>query len=580
MKLSVIVPCYKFKNYITQSIDSILSQNINFEMEVLVRDDGSNDGTIELIQEKYKNIIILNSEQNLGVVDNLLSLLSNCNGEYIAYLDGDDFLSDNNYYQRAVNFLDQNKEFSMYSSGYRYIENEIIHPTTGWLVSNKKITEQKDLLIENYISFARVFRKFKIYKTTFENIVYPDWVFNFECLRYGKSYNDTENCVGLYRLHDGGMFSKTQNIEKIYNKEKMKIELTNRFNSKEKVITILDCFVHNQFIKEKLFNFVNWLSEDNHDIALISNTIVEEKILKSVKYYIYDKRNQLFKEEYTNLPCLDIYRFLGENLELHDISFSLQKHGLSVLINLFNILKFAKEQGYTHFQRFEVDSIFGKKSRDFIKSIPDECKSKNKKGMFYFNHRNAPPDISFHYFYCEIDYFLNKVKNIKCEQDYVEYLNDFYKNKDFKIVETFIYDHLMKNNDNLILEKPGFTMNLDFPDVIWNTESSVGNYETKYNGCTTKLYKNKFYDLQKKEFNFNGEFTLLSYSHVDKIIERKIVVEYENGDIINFDHKTFCNGFWQFHNLPSNIKLISVYENDKLLYTEQSKNCISYIIYR
>jgi glycosyltransferase involved in cell wall biosynthesis len=44
-KLSVIVMCYKHKEYITQCVDSILSQKINYDMEVIIRDDGTNDGT-------------------------------------------------------------------------------------------------------------------------------------------------------------------------------------------------------------------------------------------------------------------------------------------------------------------------------------------------------------------------------------------------------------------------------------------------------------------------------------------------------------------------------------------------------
>lgn len=588
MKLSVIIPCYKFEKYIEECINSILKQIVNFDYEILIRDDGSLDDTVKIINSKYshiKNLRVLDSNDNVGVSLNPVLLYKETVGSYVFYLDGDDYLTDENYLQRAVDFLDSNKEYSVYSSGYRYCENDYIFPQNVWMRGVKKIVNLKDLLDQNYISFARVFRKINF--SNYENFLqspYPDWNFNFQFLKHGLGYCDENFCVGIYRLKQDSVFSKKTDEEKSKTNEmiksRLKIEYDSFIKSQVKTITILDSYVHNQSIKNKLSNFVNWLIEDDHEICLISNTIIEKEILGRVKFYIYDSRNQLFDKKYTNLPYLDVYKTLNQNLEVHDISFSLQRHGLSVLINLFNVLKFAKEQGYTHFQRFEVDSFFGKKSREFVKEIPLMCKLNNKKGLFYYNHNNNPPDISFHYFYCEIDYFLRKIKNIKCEQDYIDYLKEFYGSIDFKIVETFIYDHLVKNKDNEIFEKNGTQMFIDFEDVIWNTESSISNFEKKYDGCVTRLYKNKIYNDETKEFVFDGNYTLLSYSYVNRVTERKIIVILENNDILEFTQKTICDGNWHFHNLSSNIKEIKVFENEKLLYSENKNECVSYIVYK
>ena len=53
MKLSVLLLSYNYKHYIQQCIDSILSQRTDFDFEILVRDDGSNDGTESFVKEKY-----------------------------------------------------------------------------------------------------------------------------------------------------------------------------------------------------------------------------------------------------------------------------------------------------------------------------------------------------------------------------------------------------------------------------------------------------------------------------------------------------------------------------------------------
>jgi len=589
MKLSVIIPCYKFEKYIEECINSILIQKVNFEYEILVRDDGSNDKTVEIIQSKFqnvKNLRVLDSSTNIGVCINPVLLYKESIGEYIFYIDGDDYLTDENHIQRAVDFLEKNKEYVVYSSGYRYKDNDYIHPQNKWMCGTKKVVELKDLLEQNYISFARVFRKINFSNfDNFENSPYPDWNFNFQLLKHGLGYCDDSFCVGIYRLNENSVFSKKSDQEKnltnniIKNRLKLEYELLIK-KSKMKVISIVDCFIHNQSIKNKLIQTLNWLNEDKHNILLISNIIIDKEILEKVDFYIFDKRNQLFEEKYTNIPYLDTFKTLDSNLEIHDISFNLQRHGLSVLINLFSALTFAKHQGYTHFQRFEVDDLYGLKSRNFIKDIPNLCDSNDRKGLFYYNYNNCPPDLSFHFFYCEIDYFLEKIKNIKCEKDYINYLNEIYGNKDFKIVEVFLYDYFKKNGDVEIFKKPGFTMKTDFSDTIWNTESSVSSIENKFKKCVTKLYKNKIYNKSNDEFIFNGEYTLLTFSYTPKNVERKIVVLFENDDKMEIYHKTVCEGFWQFHNLPSNIKSIYVYENDILLCIESKDDCHSYVVYR
>lgn len=231
MELSVIVSSYKFKDYIVQCIDSILSQQTKFDFEVIIRDDASNDGTVELIKQKYGSIPkvkILDSSKNVGAVENLIILMDAANGKYIAHLDGDDYLIDNDYYQRAVDFLNKNKNYAMYSSGCKYLKEEI-YPKDHWIVSAKPDFELKDLLVENYASFGRVFKKALMTPDIFKKILYPDWAFNFEILKLGRGFCDVSKCVGIYRIHSEGMFSMTSEQEKLSNKKLMQKELSTRY---------------------------------------------------------------------------------------------------------------------------------------------------------------------------------------------------------------------------------------------------------------------------------------------------------------------------------------------------------------
>ena len=70
MKLNVIVTAYNVGEYITQCVESVLSQITKFEFNVLVRDDGSTDNTREkllLLSKKYQNILLVLDDNNLGV---------------------------------------------------------------------------------------------------------------------------------------------------------------------------------------------------------------------------------------------------------------------------------------------------------------------------------------------------------------------------------------------------------------------------------------------------------------------------------------------------------------------------------
>jgi glycosyltransferase involved in cell wall biosynthesis len=69
MKVSVIIPCYNFEDYIEQSILSVVAQKTNFEFEILVRDDFSTDKSqlnIERVANFNTNVRFFNPEENWG----------------------------------------------------------------------------------------------------------------------------------------------------------------------------------------------------------------------------------------------------------------------------------------------------------------------------------------------------------------------------------------------------------------------------------------------------------------------------------------------------------------------------------
>ena len=121
MKVSVIIPCYKFEEYIEQSILSAVSQKTNFEFEILVRDDFSDDRSqlnIERVANFNSNVKFFKSDENWGGQKNVKFLIEQSKGEYIAYLDGDDYWTDVNKLQKQIDFLDNNPDYVMTFTGH------------------------------------------------------------------------------------------------------------------------------------------------------------------------------------------------------------------------------------------------------------------------------------------------------------------------------------------------------------------------------------------------------------------------------------------------------------------------------
>ena len=119
-----------------------------------------------------------------------------------------------------------------------------------------------------------------------------------------------------------------------------------------KTITIVDSFVHSESVKMKLEAFVKMLNQKGHEILLVSNTVVDEDILKYCKYYLYDSNNRLFQDIFTDVKDINLWKIM-DGFKVNEHTSGLQKHGLSVLVNLFNALTMAKNLGYCNRLKLE-----------------------------------------------------------------------------------------------------------------------------------------------------------------------------------------------------------------------------------
>jgi hypothetical protein len=326
-----------------------------------------------------------------------------------------------------------------------------------------------------------------------------------------------------------------------------------------KELIIIDAFITNNVNELKLSNFIQRIKELGFPILLVSNTIIKDSILKEVDYYIYDSNNRLFEDTFKFYEKFILFE-ICENIKFNTFHYHKQPHALSVMVNLFNALNFAKNLGYTHFHRIEYDAKLGDLTLKKIKETSQKVSEKNKKGYFTVN---TPHNKSqrFQYFFSEIKYFFQIIPLIKNQNDYLDLLVKLYDDsKTFQPIEKVIYDLIYSNRDLLIEEVDEA---VEFKDSIWNTESSHSHLTKKDKSCRTNLYKGP-------ECNI-----LLSKNNKDEIVERIISFYKEEEKINEIIHKLTHLGQWIWNTIDKDIDTIIVTEEGVIIDTINVKEEIN-----
>lgn len=124
--ISATVMTYNQEKTIRQTIDSILMQKGDFDMEIVIAEDCSTDHTWDICKEyadKYPNLVrLLPNTHNLGIFPNWIRMVKACKGDFISGLAGDDYWIDDHKLEKQVNFLLEHPDYGLVTtSGYRYL---------------------------------------------------------------------------------------------------------------------------------------------------------------------------------------------------------------------------------------------------------------------------------------------------------------------------------------------------------------------------------------------------------------------------------------------------------------------------
>ena len=176
--ISIIVPVYNVEKYLPRCIESILSQ-IYCNFELILVDDGSNDGSLSVCKHyaSRDSRIKVFSKRNGGVSSARNLGLENCHGEWVAFVDSDDYVA-SNYLSMMVNAIshyatdlvisgftrvddsDKNKEIDSYTYANENIsierlDIEQLRRITHWSVSFSKLFKS-DIIRKNKLTFPPI----------------------------------------------------------------------------------------------------------------------------------------------------------------------------------------------------------------------------------------------------------------------------------------------------------------------------------------------------------------------------------------------------------------------------------------
>lgn len=221
MKLSVLMITYNHERFIAQAIESVLAQKTSFDWELVIGEDCSTDNTRAIVEEyasRYPGKIRpLFRERNLGVMPNFVDTYAQCRGEYIAFLEGDDWWTDDRKLLKQIEAMDAHLSWTFsFHQVQAAVEGETELPghyqlNSGIYPSDLGKTEidVDELLLRNPVQTCSLIVRRSAMPVAPEWLTalsLGDWPICILLAARGQGGFVREN-MACYRMHGGGVWS-------------------------------------------------------------------------------------------------------------------------------------------------------------------------------------------------------------------------------------------------------------------------------------------------------------------------------------------------------------------------------------
>ena len=264
-KISIIVPVYNVEKYIDKCLNTLVKQTID-DYEIIVIIDGSKDNSIEIVKKykkEYPNLINYYETENKGLSSARNLGLSKATGEYVGFVDSDDYVAIN-MFNDLYNYAKENK-YDIVACDYLKIFKDKEQTIT---LDIKKEDSKKDKIIKSRpYSCNKIFKRslFKKYNIKFpEKLIFEDIY---------AIYGLMLNCNKI------GYLNK---ILYYYNFQREGSIMNNKYRDDEKIFEILNML--NKYAKK------NRLYNNNIDV-------IREINVRHIFYRLNEMKNYNTKKE-------------------------------------------------------------------------------------------------------------------------------------------------------------------------------------------------------------------------------------------------------------------------------------------
>ena len=215
IKFSIITCVYNLEDFVSRAIESVLNQDFkNFEL-VLVN-DCSTDGTLSVLKKyslSHPNIVIIDNEKNMGLGASRNIAIKKCKGEYLLFLDGDDYLYSNDTLSKINNIISKSTPDIAYF-GMQYVGGS----NKAYLSSKENSTKKARITCDiNFGVTSKCWKRQYLLDNNIEfvpHLYYEDMVFSLNAVIKANSLDCGNFPIYNYVRNREGSIMSTPNVKR------------------------------------------------------------------------------------------------------------------------------------------------------------------------------------------------------------------------------------------------------------------------------------------------------------------------------------------------------------------------------
>jgi len=323
MKISVIIPIYNMGEYLEECLDSVVRQTL-IEIEIICINDGSTDHSLSILkkyEKKYDNIVIVD-QKNMGVAAARNKGLDIAKGEYVNFMDPDDYYPDSRVLEDLYRLAGEHNVMVCGGSRVKVIDGELITRFEGahLIFTENKIYDFRDY--QSQYGFTRFIFSLKMLR---ENAVYFPLYIRYEDPPF---FVKAMLCAGKFYG-----FSRVSTVHRVGHKrlvlnerivtDVMKGLLDLLLISKEHNLAIL----HARVVKNINIDYYSFFAK-----GIVTKSKMSMELIKKINHEMDEELLGIAESPYLNAPQFDYQKVIKKTNDMKNRHLSEMKQFEKIII--------------------------------------------------------------------------------------------------------------------------------------------------------------------------------------------------------------------------------------------------------